>query len=102
MRDGLARLVQSLGRPRVLVVGDLILDKFVWGKVGRISPEAPIQILAVERKEYRPGGAANVVGAAETLAGGGLSLTGPLGFAIAFGAGILAFLSPCVPLIATN
>lgn len=60
MSDALTSLVRSLGRPRVLVAGDLILDKFVWGTVERISPEAPIQILDVDREEYRPGGAANV------------------------------------------
>lgn len=45
---------------RIVVVGDLILDKFVWGKVTRISPEAPVPVVEVERETIRPGGAANV------------------------------------------
>lgn len=45
---------------RILVVGDLMLDKFVWGDVSRISPEAPVQIVKVRKETYAPGGAANV------------------------------------------
>ena len=46
---------------RVLVVGDLMLDQFVWGRVERISPEAPVPVVHVTREEARPGGAGNVV-----------------------------------------
>lgn len=60
MNERLASLVRLLKRPRILLAGDLILDKFVWGRVDRISPEAPIPVLKVEREEVRPGGAANV------------------------------------------
>ena len=52
-------LVERLSRGRVLVVGDLVLDRHVWGAVERVSPEAPIQVLAVEHEEDSPGGAAN-------------------------------------------
>ncbi len=45
---------------KLLVVGDLILDRFIWGKVRRISPEAPVPIVEVERETSYPGGAANV------------------------------------------
>src|SRR5256886_9934906 len=45
---------------RVLVVGDLMLDEFVWGKVGRISPEAPVPVVEVTGESFFPGGAANV------------------------------------------
>ncbi len=45
---------------RVLVVGDLMLDEFVWGKVGRISPEAPVPVVEVTGESFYPGGAANV------------------------------------------
>jgi D-beta-D-heptose 7-phosphate kinase/D-beta-D-heptose 1-phosphate adenosyltransferase len=58
-----SRLLDALGRlrrPRVLVIGDLLLDRYHWGDVSRISPEAPIPILHVKREEYRLGGAANV------------------------------------------
>ena len=56
----LEKALKSLGRPRVLVVGDLILDRYVSGEVRRISPEAPIPVLAAESSEYRLGGAGNV------------------------------------------
>jgi D-beta-D-heptose 7-phosphate kinase/D-beta-D-heptose 1-phosphate adenosyltransferase len=59
-----SRLLEAVGRlkaPRILVLGDLILDRYVWGTVSRVSPEAPVQILKVDREEYRPGGASNVV-----------------------------------------
>ena len=45
---------------RILVVGDLMLDEFIWGKVSRISPEAPVPIVEVSAESYYPGGAANV------------------------------------------
>jgi len=44
----------------VLVIGDAMVDSYVWGKVNRISPEAPVPVVAVYKKENRPGGAANV------------------------------------------
>jgi D-beta-D-heptose 7-phosphate kinase/D-beta-D-heptose 1-phosphate adenosyltransferase len=56
----LVALVNELGRPTVVVVGDLMLDRYVFGRVARISPEAPIQVLRVQREEERPGGAASV------------------------------------------
>jgi D-glycero-beta-D-manno-heptose-7-phosphate kinase len=45
---------------RIMVIGDLMLDEFVWGKVGRISPEAPVPVVEVTRESFYPGGAANV------------------------------------------
>jgi D-beta-D-heptose 7-phosphate kinase/D-beta-D-heptose 1-phosphate adenosyltransferase len=45
---------------RLLVVGDLMLDEFIWGKVSRISPEAPVPVVNVTGESYYPGGAANV------------------------------------------
>lgn len=59
LRDLSARL-ESLARPRILIVGDLILDRYVWGTVERISPEAPIPVLAARASEARLGGAGNV------------------------------------------
>ena len=47
-------------KSRVLVIGDLILDQFVWGRVSRISPEAPVPVVEVDRETQYPGGAANV------------------------------------------
>ena len=45
---------------RILVVGDVMLDRYWFGDVARISPEAPVPIVKIERTEERPGGAANV------------------------------------------
>lgn len=56
----LERRLLGLGRPRVLIVGDLIMDRYVLGDVGRISPEAPIPVLAARSSELRLGGAGNV------------------------------------------
>jgi D-beta-D-heptose 7-phosphate kinase/D-beta-D-heptose 1-phosphate adenosyltransferase len=56
----LAALVRDIGRPTVVVVGDAMLDRYVFGGISRISPEAPIQILSVAREEERAGGAASV------------------------------------------
>lgn len=59
----LTRLEQILRRSsskRFLVVGDLMLDEFVWGNVGRISPEAPVPVVEVTGESFYPGGAANV------------------------------------------
>jgi D-beta-D-heptose 7-phosphate kinase/D-beta-D-heptose 1-phosphate adenosyltransferase len=63
----LTQLVRGLGRPTVVVVGDAMLDRYVFGGISRISPEAPIQILRVEREEERPGGAASVAADLATL-----------------------------------
>jgi D-beta-D-heptose 7-phosphate kinase/D-beta-D-heptose 1-phosphate adenosyltransferase len=46
---------------RVLVVGDLMLDEYLWGKAERISPEAPVQVVEVTREDVRLGGAGNVI-----------------------------------------
>jgi D-beta-D-heptose 7-phosphate kinase/D-beta-D-heptose 1-phosphate adenosyltransferase len=56
----LSALAHSFGSRRILVVGDLMLDEFIWGKVSRISPEAPVPIVNVTGESYYPGGAANV------------------------------------------
>jgi D-glycero-beta-D-manno-heptose-7-phosphate kinase len=59
----LSRLEQILDRApsmRIMVIGDLMLDEFVWGKVGRISPEAPVPVVEVTGESFYPGGAANV------------------------------------------
>jgi len=45
---------------RILVVGEVMLDEFIWGKVSRISPEAPVPVVDVIRQSFTPGGAANV------------------------------------------
>ncbi len=65
----LGRLVRRFAGTRVLVIGDLMLDEFVWGDVSRISPEAPVPIVRVRRRESRPGGAGNVVSNLVALGG---------------------------------
>ncbi len=57
----LVRALDGIGRPRILVLGDLMLDRYSWGNAQRISDEAPVVVLRVDRREERPGGAANVV-----------------------------------------
>src|SRR4051812_31725463 len=60
MSSDLIDLVHRLGEPRVLVVGDLMLDLYVWGDAARISQEAPVILLAADRREERLGGASSV------------------------------------------
>jgi D-beta-D-heptose 7-phosphate kinase/D-beta-D-heptose 1-phosphate adenosyltransferase len=54
------QLLTKARSTRILVVGDVMLDQFLWGKVSRISPEAPVPVLDFERESFMPGGAANV------------------------------------------
>ena len=62
-------LLASLVGRRVLVVGDLMLDRYVWGRVERISPEAPVPVVEVERESSLAGGAANVARTIAALGG---------------------------------
>lgn len=59
---------QLLGK-RVLIVGDVMLDEYVWGKARRISPEAPVPVVEVLRHSYTPGGAGNVAVNVASLGG---------------------------------
>jgi rfaE bifunctional protein kinase chain/domain len=56
----LERILDHAAGRRITVIGDLMLDEFVWGKVGRISPEAPVPVVEVTGESFYPGGAANV------------------------------------------
>ncbi len=58
--DRIQHLLEQARKRRLLVVGDVMLDEFVWGKVSRISPEAPVPVVEVQRESSYPGGAANV------------------------------------------
>ncbi len=71
-------LISRLSEGRVLVVGDIIMDEFIWGKVDRISPEAPVPVVTVKRETQLLGGAANVVNNIRSL-GGQVSLAGLVG-----------------------
>ena len=64
--------------PKILVIGDLMVDHYIWGKCNRISPEAPVQVVNVKEENNRLGGACNV--AANLIAfGGRVSLCGVIG-----------------------
>ena len=54
------RLLAAAKGARILVVGDVMLDHFIWGSVSRISPEAPVPVVDFQRESFMPGGAANV------------------------------------------
>ena len=59
LRTRLTRLVEAFGRPRIAVVGDLIADEFIYGRLDRVSREAPVLILKYDSTEVTPGGAGN-------------------------------------------
>jgi rfaE bifunctional protein kinase chain/domain len=62
-------LIGSFKKAKILVIGDFILDQFVWGSVDRISPEAPVPVVNVQRESYMPGGSLNVANNIRTLGG---------------------------------
>jgi rfaE bifunctional protein kinase chain/domain len=57
----MVRAVRSFPKSKILVIGDIMMDEFLWGEVSRISPEAPVPIVKVEKETFLLGGAANVV-----------------------------------------
>jgi D-beta-D-heptose 7-phosphate kinase/D-beta-D-heptose 1-phosphate adenosyltransferase len=76
--NDLVELVQNLGSPRVLVVGDVMLDRYVWGDAERISQEAPVVLLRADRREERLGGASSVATMLQAL-GARTSVVGLVG-----------------------
>jgi rfaE bifunctional protein kinase chain/domain len=58
--NNLLKVIEQFKNKKILILGDVMLDKYIWGDVSRISPEAPVQIVNVTRESYVPGGAANV------------------------------------------
>ena len=72
------KIISRFHRINVLVVGDLILDEFLWGDVSRISPEAPVPVVWVRSESFMPGGAANVANNIHAL-GGKVYLAGVIG-----------------------
>ena len=67
MKQRMLKILENFHNKKVLVVGDIMLDKYIWGDVSRISPEAPVQIVNVLRESYAPGGAANVASSIAAL-----------------------------------
>jgi rfaE bifunctional protein kinase chain/domain len=76
--EALREAVARFSRARVLVIGDIIVDHFLWGTASRISPEAPVPVVNVQREELLLGGSANVLRNIVSLGGQGV-LSGLLG-----------------------
>ena len=70
--------ISNFRNAKVLVVGDLILDEFLWGEVSRISPEAPVPVVWVKKESFMPGGASNVANNLRAL-GANVRLAGVIG-----------------------
>jgi D-beta-D-heptose 7-phosphate kinase/D-beta-D-heptose 1-phosphate adenosyltransferase len=77
-RNYLNKGIDNFGKSMILVVGDIMLDRFIWGNVSRISPEAPVPVVEVERETIMLGGAANVVNNLVSL-GGNVMMCGIVG-----------------------
>ena len=69
IKEKLVGYIREFREQQVLVLGDIILDQFIWGDVERISPEAPVPVVVVRREELRLGGAGNVAVNIRTLGG---------------------------------
>jgi len=76
--ENLAQITNNFNKKRIAVLGDLMLDQFVWGEAKRISPEAPVPVVFVKRETFVPGGAANTASNIASL-GGEVFLFGILG-----------------------
>ncbi|OGX18822.1 MAG: hypothetical protein A3K83_01480 [Omnitrophica WOR_2 bacterium RBG_13_44_8b] len=74
----LKNLINNFSKAKILVVGDIILDQYIWGSVERISPEAPVPVVWANRRTYVPGGAANVANNIRSL-GAEVTLVGIMG-----------------------
>jgi D-beta-D-heptose 7-phosphate kinase/D-beta-D-heptose 1-phosphate adenosyltransferase len=78
MRARLIEVVNRFDKAKVLVIGDVMMDEYIWGDVSRISPEAPVPVVRVAKESFIPGGAANVVRNINSL-GGKVYLIGTIG-----------------------
>jgi D-beta-D-heptose 7-phosphate kinase/D-beta-D-heptose 1-phosphate adenosyltransferase len=74
----LKTLINKFDKAKILVVGDLILDEYIWGTVERISPEAPVPVVWANKRTYAPGGSSNVASNISSL-GGKVCLAGITG-----------------------
>ena len=77
-KEQLFNIIDKFSDYKILVVGDIILDEYIWGKAGRLSPEAPVPVLEVNKYTYILGGAANVANNINKL-GGRVYLAGVAG-----------------------
>lgn len=67
--NNLLKILGKMKNKKVLVIGDIMLDKYIWGEVKRISPEAPVQIVNVTKESFMPGGAGNAANNIAALEG---------------------------------
>jgi D-beta-D-heptose 7-phosphate kinase/D-beta-D-heptose 1-phosphate adenosyltransferase len=74
----LIKITSGFKKAKILVIGDLILDEFIWGTVDRISPEAPVPVVKVSSQSFMPGGACNVANNISSL-GGKVFIAGVIG-----------------------
>ncbi len=74
----LRKIIRNFNKAKILVIGDLILDEYIWGSVERISPEAPVPVLWANKRTFVPGGTANVANNIRSL-GAKVSLLGVTG-----------------------
>ena len=74
----LKNIISKFNSVKILVIGDLILDQFIWGKVSRISPEGPVPVVWVDHESFMPGGASNVASNIRSL-GGEVAVLGVIG-----------------------
>ena len=77
-RKKLESILNGFSKVKLLVVGDIMMDRSISGRVSRISPEAPVPVVVVEKEDFNLGGAANVANNIRSL-GGKVSLCGVLG-----------------------
>ncbi|MDD4909782.1 MAG: PfkB family carbohydrate kinase [Candidatus Omnitrophica bacterium] len=77
-KNRIKNIINGFSRARVLVVGDLILDQYIFGEIDRISPEAPVPVVHAKERQYLPGGACNVAANITSL-GGSAQLVGVIG-----------------------
>jgi len=68
-KEKLLKIIEQFSNKKILVIGDVMLDKYIWGEVSRVSPEAPVQVVKVDKESYAPGGAANVASNVASLNG---------------------------------
>ena len=76
--NNLKKIISKFSKANILVIGDLILDEYIWGDVDRISVEAPVPVVWAKRCSYVPGGAANVANNIRSL-DGRVTLVGVIG-----------------------
>jgi rfaE bifunctional protein kinase chain/domain len=76
--EGFGLILDKVDRCRIVILGDLIIDQYIWGKVSRISPEAPIPVVEVVRENFSLGGAANVANNLSAL-GASVEICGVVG-----------------------